>query len=196
MEFRGDKSLLDAEITIIAGSRRCSDYGRRMAVEYALALNDGGHVVALSLGAGVTLAAADALARNGAQYILATSHGLLDPSPPHMVDAVAGAALLVSPIRTGSGSAQRLRMGWEYLVDIADQMVLIEGAPTDDAMEFAWLAIESRLPLYAVPGPVSSHHSRGPNNLIATGDAQAISNPNMLARGSRSRTVHHTIEEN
>lgn len=190
---RGDESLLDNEVTVIAGEQRSSRYGKEVAVNYALELSGKGHTIALVLGAGVTLAVARALIEEGIDYIVMSTSGLDNPLPPHMAAEGAAAALLMAPEPSGPSTERRRKLAWDCLIERCDQVILVDGRPGDFAEQFACRAIEAGVPLYAVPGPVDEVTSTGPNRLIATGDAQAITNPNMLARGEGSRSRRRSL---
>lgn len=183
----GDLDLLAGEVTIIAGENRCSEYGRRTAVEYALELSGKGHTIALVLGAGVALAAGEALAEESLPYIVTLTSGLSHAVPPHMRRVWEKASLVLAPESSGPSTERRRLMAWDLALERCDQVVLVEARPGESTEQFAWRTIGAGVPLYAVPGPVDEPTSTGPNRLIATGDAQAITNPNMLARGTGSR---------
>lgn len=185
----GDLSLVeDSEVTLIIGENRPGEYGRTQAAEYAQALTDLGHVVMVVLAAGVPLDVADAL--EGRPYVAVLTNGMRRQVPPHMVSARENAALVLAPENGDQPSTERRRlMAWDLSLERCDQVLLIDARPSSHAEQFAWRAIEKGVPLYVVPGPVDQATSRGANRLIATGDAQAITTPNLLARGEGSRAT-------
>src|SRR5690606_20128509 len=104
-----------------------------------------------------------------------------DPAP-YMADVRNSAPLVVTPHDAGhQASRKRRETSWMHLLEFTDQVILFEATRADTVMNHVWLALEERCPVFAVPGPVQSRFSDGPNSLIVTGDAQAIINPSMLA---------------
>ena len=193
---RGDRRLLadlrqDGAVTVV-GARRATSYGREIARDLGRELASAGLVVVSGLAFGV-----DACAHRGALETGATI-AVLGCGPDTAYPAahrslwrqVCEKGLVISELPPGAPPWR-----WTFparnriMAAMAGMTVIVEGAARSGSLITADLAADLGRDLGAVPGPVTSRASAGPNNLLAGGacvvrDAQDVLDA-MLGPGAR-----------
>jgi DNA processing protein len=173
---RGDSALLgqlepEGLVTVV-GARRASSYGREVARELGRELAAAGIVVVSGLAFGI-----DACAHRGALDAGLTVAVLgcgADVSYPAAHRAlwrrICERGLVLSEQPPGAGAWR-----WTFparnriMAAMARMTVVVEAAERSGSLITADLAADLGRDLGAVPGPVSSRSSAGPNNLLAGG---------------------------
>jgi DNA processing protein len=174
---RGDSTLLDgleteAAVTIV-GSRRATSYGRQVARDLARELSTAGLIVVSGLAFGI-----DACAHRGALDAGATTIAVLGCGPDTSYPAahrslwrrVAETGAVISELPPGSTPWR-----WSFparnrvMAALAGMTVVVEAAARSGSLITADLAADLGRDLGAVPGPVTSRASAGPNELLAKG---------------------------
>jgi DNA processing protein len=193
---RGDPALLeglepDGVVTVV-GARRASSYGREIARELGRELAAVGIVVVSGLAFGI-----DACAHRGALETGLTI-AVLGCGPDTAYPAahrslwrrIGERGLILSELPPGATPWR-----WTFparnriMAALAGMTVVVEAAERSGSLITADLAADLGRDLGAVPGPVSSRSSAGPNNLLAGGaclvrDAQDVLDA-MLGPGAR-----------
>ena len=193
---RGDPTLLlrlapDEAVTVV-GSRRASSYGREVARELGKELAMAGLVVVSGLAFGI-----DACAHRGAidsgltVAVLGCGADVAYPAAHRSLwRRIGERGLVLSELPPGT-SAWR----WSFparnriMAALSGMTVVVEAAERSGSLITADLAADLGRDLGAVPGPVASRLSAGPNNLLAGGaclvrDAQDVLDA-MLGPGMR-----------
>jgi DNA processing protein len=194
---RGDAALLvglepHAAVTIV-GSRRATSYGRQVARDLARELGTAGLIVVSGLAFGI-----DACAHRGALDAGTPTIAVLGCGPDTSYPAahrslwrrVAETGAVISELPPGSTPWR-----WSFparnrvMAALAGMTVVVEAASRSGSLITADLAAELGRDLGAVPGPVTSRASAGPNDLLAGGacvvrDAQDVLDA-MLGAGVR-----------
>lgn len=193
---RGDRALLAAlepegAVTVV-GSRRATSYGREVARELGRELAAAGIVVVSGLAFGI-----DACAHRGAVEAGRTVAVLgcgADTAYPAAHRAlwrrIAAEGLVLSELPPGASPWR-----WTFparnriMAGLAGMTVVVEAARRSGSLITADLAADLGRDLGAVPGPVTSRASAGPNALLAGGaclvrDAQDVLDA-MLGAGVR-----------
>jgi DNA processing protein len=193
---RGDPALLErlepeAAVTVV-GARRASAYGREVSRELGRELARAGLTVVSGLAFGI-----DACAHRGALEggltvaVLGTGADVPYPhSHRSLYRQVCESGLVLSELPPGV-TAWR----WSFparnriMAALAGMTVVVEAAERSGSLITADLAMDLGRDLGAVPGPVGSRLSAGPNNLLAGGaclvrDAQDVLDA-MLGPGAR-----------
>ncbi len=194
---RGDRSLLEglepaAAVTIV-GSRRATSYGREVARELGREVGAAGLVVVSGLAFGI-----DACAHRGALDAGGRTIAVLGCGPDTAYPAahrslwrrVAETGAVVSELPPGSTPWR-----WSFparnrvMAALAGMTVVVEAAARSGSLITADLATDLGRDLGAVPGPVTSRASAGPNELLAGGacvvrDGQDVLDA-MLGAGAR-----------
>jgi DNA processing protein len=194
---RGDPRLLDKiepdEAVTIVGARRATSYGREIARELGRELAGAGMVVVSGLAFGI-----DACAHRGALDASGRTIALLGCGPDVAYPAsnrslwrrICESSLVLSELPPGATPWR-----WTFparnriMAALAGMTVVVEAAARSGSLITADLAADLGRDLGAVPGPVTSRASAGPNALLASGahvirDAQDILDA-MLGPGRR-----------
>jgi DNA processing protein len=193
---RGDPALLErlepeATVTVV-GARRASAYGREVARELGRELARAGLAVVSGLAFGI-----DACAHRGALEggltvaVLGCGADVAYPVAHRSLWRQAGeSGLVLSELPPGSTVFR-----WSFparnriMAALAGMTIVVEAAERSGSLITADLAMDLGRDLGAVPGPVGSRLSAGPNNLLAGGaclvrDAQDVLDA-MLGPGAR-----------
>ncbi len=193
---RGDPALLDgleldAAVTVV-GARRATSYGREVARELGRELARAGMVVVSGLAFGI-----DACAHRGALDAGRTIAVLgCGPDVPYPASnrslwrQVCETGLVLSEFPPGATPWR-----WTFparnriMAALAGMTVVVEAASRSGSLITTDLAADLGRDLGAVPGPITSRASAGPNNLLAGGacvirDAQDVLDA-MLGPGRR-----------
>ncbi|HEU4392633.1 MAG TPA: DNA-processing protein DprA [Solirubrobacterales bacterium] len=183
---RGDRGLLDGlepfgAVTVV-GSRRATSYGREVARELGRELASAGMVVVSGLAFGI-----DACAHRGAVdagrtiAVLGCGPDTAYPTAHRSLwRRISEEGLVVSEFPPGAAPWR-----WTFparnriMAALAGMTVVVEAAARSGSLITADLAADLGRDLGAVPGPVTSRASAGPNNLLAGGacvvrDAQDV----------------------
>jgi len=194
---RGDPALLEGfdpcgAVTIV-GARRATSYGREIARELGRALAAAGMVVVSGLAFGV-----DGCAHRGALEagrtiaVLGCGPDVAYPAGHRSLwRRVAESGLVLSELPPGAAPWR-----WTFparnriMAALSAMTVVVEAAARSGSLITADLAADLGRDLGAVPGPVTSRASAGPNNLLAGGacvvrDAQDVLDA-MLGPGARA----------
>lgn len=199
---RGDQELLcglepQAAVTIV-GSRRASAYGREVARTLGHEVSTTGLVVVSGLAFGI-----DACAHRGALDAGGRTLAVLGCGPDAPYPA-AHRTLWRQVVKTGAVISE-LPPGstpwrWSFparnrvMAALAGMTVVVEAAAKSGSLITADLAADLGRDLGAVPGPVTSRASAGPNELLAGGacvvrDAQDILDALLGAGATRLRRL-------
>lgn len=194
---RGDPSILDglepfSAVTVV-GSRRATSYGREIARELGRELAGAGMVVVSGLAFGI-----DGCAHRGAIDAGGRTIAVLGCGPDVAYPAahrslwrrVAESGAVISELPPGASPWR-----WTFparnrtMAALAGMTVVVEAAARSGSLITADLAADLGRDLGAVPGPVTSRASAGPNSLLAGGacvvrDAQDVLDA-MLGAGVR-----------
>jgi DNA processing protein len=174
---RGDATLLEgleseAAVTIV-GSRRATSYGRQVARDLGRELGTAGLVVVSGLAFGI-----DACAHRGALDAGAATIAVLGCGPDTAYPAahralwrqIGETGAVISELPPGSTPWR-----WSFparnrvMAALAGMTVVVEAAARSGSLITADLAADLGRDLGAVPGPVTSRASAGPNDLLAGG---------------------------
>jgi DNA processing protein len=193
---RGDRRLLDGlepfgAVTIV-GSRRATSYGREMARELGRELAAAGLVVVSGLAFGI-----DGCAHRGAVdagrtiAVLGCGPDVAYPAAHRALwRRISETDLVLSELPPGAAPWR-----WTFparnriMAALAGMTVVVEAAARSGSLITAEMAADLGRDLGAVPGPVNSRASAGPNNLLAGGaclvrDAQDVLDA-MLGPGAK-----------
>ncbi|HEX3737478.1 MAG TPA: DNA-processing protein DprA, partial [Solirubrobacterales bacterium] len=199
---RGDRALLEclepeAAVTIV-GSRRATSYGREVARELAREVSAAALVVVSGLAFGI-----DACAHRGALDAGGRTLAVLGCGPDTAYPAahrslwrrIAETGAVVSELPPGSTPWR-----WSFparnrvMAGLAGMTVVVEAAARSGSLITADLAAELGRDLGAVPGPVTSRASAGPNELLAGGACVVRDGQDVLDAmlGVGARHLSHT----
>ncbi len=170
---RGDPHLLSAPSVAIVGTRRCTAAGASVARELGHDLALAGVGTASGLALGIDGAAHRGCLTGGGPAVGVVATGLDVVYPRAHADlwdqvAVTGVLLTEAPLGT---SAERWRFPARnrLIAALALAVVVVESRQRGGSMLTVESAIDRDVPVLAVPGPVRSGASAGPNQLLFEG---------------------------
>lgn len=170
----------------VIGARAATDYGVRVAADFAGTFATAGWTVLAGGAFGVDAAAHHAaLVRQAPTVaVLATGVDRAYPSAhAGLFDRICENGLLVSEYPPGSPAAKSQFLQRNRLVAALSRAVVIPecGIRSGPRNTARWARTLGR-PVFAVPGPVHSAASAGCHDLIATGDALLVTDPEQTLR--------------
>jgi DNA processing protein len=181
------RGTLDPEPALavaIVGSRRASEYGRRVARELAEGLAGVGITVVSGLAAGVDGAAhAGALDAGGRTIaVMATGIDLVYPAWHRgLARDIARRGALVTEFRRGTPSLQfHFPQRNRIISGLTVGTVVVEAAERSGSLITAEYALEQGREVFAVPGPIGMPQHRGCHRLIREGAALVTSVEDVL----------------
>lgn len=181
---RGSLSPLPA--AAIVGTRRATPYGLRTAARLGRELAQRGVAVASGLARGVDTAAHRAAVESGGVTWAVLGTGLGAVYPPEnrgLADSIVsagGAVVSEFPLATRGLPANFPRRN-RIISGLSLATVVVEGGFESGALITARFALDQGREVLAVPGPVDSPASRGPNYYIKNGAFPAESAEDILA---------------
>ncbi len=170
---KGNTELLGRPTLAVVGSRASTDYGRRVAGEWAAELS-GTFVIVSGHATGIdTYALRGALDAGGSVIcVLACGHDRFDM--PEFLSAAGDRALVMSAYPPGFVANKFVYHERNRLLSgISDGVLIVEAGEKSGALITATAAAEQGKPLFAVPGSVNSTRSAGTNGLLRNGATAA-----------------------
>lgn len=170
---RGDPALLSAPVVGIVGTRRCTAAGVAIARELGRDLAAAGVGVVSGLALGIDGAAHRGCLEGGgpAVGVVATGLDVVYPRKhSRLWEQVATSGVLVSEAPLGTtGERWRFPARNRLIAALAMVVVVVESRRSGGSMLTVESAIDRQTEVLAVPGPVRSPASDGPNQLLSEG---------------------------
>lgn len=173
----GNTKLLGKRSIAIVGSRKCSEYGKRVAMKIAGAavLNDFCVISGMAIGID-NFAHRGALSEEGDTIaVLGTGPDICYP-PQHrkLYEEICDKGLIVSEYPPGTDAMPfRFPQRNRIIAGLAEAVVVVEAKAGSGSLITAEWADSQNKPVFAVPGNITSQYSLGVNRLITEG-AQAV----------------------
>jgi DNA processing protein len=170
----------------IIGTRRPTLYGTKIACDFAEKLARRGVVIVSGLAYGIDTAAHRGALQAGGTTIAVMAHGLdrVYPAGNQRLanDILANGGALLSPYEEGT-SVQKFRFleRNQWVAGLADAVIVIEAEERSGTKATVRYALDQGKEVFAVPGPITSPQSCGPNQLIKEGAHLALSVDDILA---------------
>ncbi|WEV37868.1 DNA-processing protein DprA [Lactobacillus sp. ESL0677] len=170
---RGDITLLQKRIVTIVGSRQATVYSQRVLAQLVPNLVNNHVVIASGLAKGVDVLAHQATLQNHGKTIAVVGNGLNHYYPMvnhHVQEQVMQKGLILSEYLPDTPPRPfRFPERNRILAGLAESVVVTEAKEKSGSLITANLALQENRNVYAVPGPITSPLSAGPNRLIAVG---------------------------
>lgn len=171
--FMGDLHCLEGPTVAIVGSRKPSDYGRRMACRFAEDLASAGVTIISGMAFGIDACAHRATMDVGGKTAAVYGSGLdyVYPSAHReLAGEIAHSGCLVSEFPKGTKPERHnFPIRNRIIAGLSDGVLVVEAAQRSGALVTAGIALEQNRDVFAVPGSADSDMSFGPNNLIKQG---------------------------
>lgn len=169
----GDIALLDTKMAAVAGSRKCSEYGKKTAMAIGSALGRAGITVVSGMAKGIDNFGHQGVLRSGGRAVAVLGCGVDICYPADnrkLYERLAVEGLILSEYPPGTRPMpymfpQRNRI----IAGLAETVCIVEAGTGSGALITAELAADMGKTVYAVPGNITSPWSLGTNRLIADG---------------------------
>jgi DNA processing protein len=163
----------DEPAVAIVGTRRASEYGRRIADELAGGLARAGVTVVSGLASGIDAAAHRAALAAGGRTVAVLGTGVDVVYPRwhgELSAAIAASGALVSEFASGTPPlAHHFPRRNRIISGLSLGTIVVEAAEQSGSLITAACALEQNRQVYAVPGPLGGVRQRGPHRLIQEG---------------------------
>lgn len=170
---RGDLTLLKKKIVTVVGARNATDYSQKVIDKIIPSLVKQDIVIASGLAKGVDSMAHRATLNNHGKTIAVIGNGLnhFYPMQNHLLqEKICQEGLLLSEYLPDTPPKPfRFPMRNRILAGLCDSVLVTEARQKSGSLITANLALQENRDVYAVPGPITSTLSEGPNRLIETG---------------------------
>ena len=171
--LQGNLKLLQKRIVTIVGSRQATGYSGLVLNKIVPKLIKDDFIIASGLAKGVDVMAHKAALKFNGQTIAVVGNGLnyFYPSINQQVqEEIAQKGLLVSEYLPDTPPRPyRFPQRNRILAGIAESVIVTEAKQKSGSLITANLALQENRDIYALPGPITSELSQGPNELIQAG---------------------------
>jgi DNA processing protein len=171
--IKGNVSIYRSTVVAIVGTRRPSPYGREVTQTIATELARNGVIVVSGLASGIDTIAHTATLDAGGTTIAVLAQGLHSIYPAAnkgLADRIVKNGALITEYEMGEGAMKHHFLARNRIVSgLADAIVVTEAADKSGTFSTVAHALEQNKEVFAVPGPITSLLSAGPNRLLQQG---------------------------
>jgi DNA processing protein len=170
----------DEQAIAIVGTRRATDYGKRVAHEFAAALAGQGFTIISGLAYGIDAAAHRGALEAGGRTLAVLGSGVDRIYPSRhlsLAREIAAHGALLSEYPMGAEpEAPNFPRRNRIISGLSRGVLVVEAHETGGALITARMAQEQNREVFAIPGPIHSRASLGSHQLIQQGYAKLVSN--------------------
>lgn len=168
----------------VVGTRRPSDYGRRVTEEFCRTFVENDITVVSGLAFGIDTVAHRTALRSGGRTIAVLGSGLLRiyPSVNRGIAGEAaeqGCVLSELPLEAKPDAVNFPRRN-RIISGLSRGLIVVESAVTGGAMISASIALDQNRDVFAVPGSIYNTMSAGPHSLLRRSMAQLAASPEQV----------------
>ncbi|MES2630970.1 MAG: DNA-processing protein DprA [Patescibacteria group bacterium] len=182
--IKGNIAISRSPVVAIVGTRRPSSYGKEITHTIASDLARKGVVIVSGLAMGIDAIAHNAALEAGGTTIAVVAQGLHTIYPASnkgLADRILKTGAIISEYDNGVEALKYHFLARNRLVSgIADAIIVTEAANRSGTFSTVAHAIEQNKEVFAVPGPITSLLSAGPNRLLQQGARVALSADDIL----------------
>lgn len=176
--LRGTLTEADARAVAIVGTRRSSDYGRRMAHDFSYELGRRGFTVVSGLAYGIDAAAHQGTLEAGGRTLAVLGSGADRIYPARhkgLATEIAGQGAVLSEYPLGAApDAPNFPRRNRIISGLSLGTLVVEAFEKGGALITARMAVEQNREVFALPSPVHSKSGAGANRLIQRGHAKLV----------------------
>lgn len=192
---KGKLFPFDEEAAVgVVGARKATPYGVKTADELGRELARQGALVVSGIARGIDSAALRGALRAGGAVVSVLGNGVDVPYPQENEELyadVAAAGALVSEYPPGTQPNGRyFPIRNRIISGLSLGIIVVEGTETSGSLITARLALDQNRDVFAIPGNIDAPESRGPNLLIARGEASLITGAWDVLRDYAPRFPH------
>ena len=200
--YRGNLNVLNGSKSVaVVGTRGASNYGMTMAKRISSLLSESGVTIISGLAAGIDSSAhRGALEKGKTIAVLGTGLDVVFPASNKdlFYEILETENVIVSEYPIGiQGVPWNFPQRNRIISALSDAVLVIEGDLQSGALITARFAIKQNKLLFALPGPIDSPTSNGPNILIKSGVAELLASVNdILEKFGESKQIKFKLETN
>lgn len=177
---KGKLFPFDEEVAVgVVGARKATPYGIRTADRLGRELTQQGAMVVSGIARGIDSAALRGALRAGGAAVSVLGNGVDICYPQENAELyadIAAVGALVSEYPPGTQpNGRHFPVRNRIISGLSLGVVVVEGTETSGSLITARLALDQNRDVFAIPGNIDAPASRGPNLLIARGEASLIS---------------------
>jgi len=184
LHIKGNLPILRPPVVAIIGTRRPTAYGKEITHTLATDLARTGVVVVSGLATGIDTIAHTSTLDAGGITIAVLAQGLQRIYPAankNLADRIIKDGALITEYEMGEEAMKHHFLARNRLVSgLADAVIVTEAADRSGTFSTVAHAIEQNKEVFAVPGPITSLLSAGPNRLLQQGAHVALSANDIL----------------
>jgi DNA processing protein len=182
--IKGNLPTSRPPVVAIIGTRRPTPYGREITQTLATDLARSGVVVVSGLAAGIDTIAHTATLDTGGITIAVLAQGLHSIYPASnrgLAERIAKNGALITEYALGEEAFKSHFLARNRIVSgLADAVIVTEAADRSGTFSTVAHALEQNKEVFAVPGPITSLLSAGPNRLLQQGAHVVLSADDVL----------------
>jgi len=182
--IKGNLPISRPPVVAIIGTRRPTPYGREVTQTLATDLARSGVVVVSGLAAGIDTIAHTATLDAGGVTVAVLAQGLHSIYPAAnrgLAERITKNGALITEYEMGAEAFKSNFLARNRIVSgLADAVIVTEAADRSGTFSTVAHALEQNKEVFAVPGPVTSLLSAGPNRLLQQGAHVALSADDVL----------------
>jgi DNA processing protein len=171
--IKGELPISRPPVVAIVGTRRPSAYGREVTQALSSELARNGVVVVSGLAAGVDTYAHTAALDAGGTTVAVLAQGLQSIYPASnrsLAERITKHGALITEYELGETAMKHHFLARNRIVSgLADAIIVVEAADRSGTFSTIAHALEQNKEVFAVPGPITSLLSVGPNRLLKQG---------------------------
>jgi DNA processing protein len=183
--YKGNADLNSRRIVSVIGTRKPTEYGKRMAEQLVKELAAYGPLVISGLAYGIDAIAHAAALKHSLPTIGILGHGLDQIYPPqHKAlarEMVKHGGLLTHFSTTEELASHNFPTRNKIVAGMSDALVVVETSLDGGSMLTVSDALRYKKRLFAFPGRITDKYSSGCNKLIQEGDARLLINGSQLS---------------
>lgn len=183
--IKGNLPTSRPPVVAIIGTRRPSPYGREVTQTLAADLARSGVVVVSGLASGIDTVAHTAALDAGGLTIAVLAQGLHSIYPASnkgLAERIVKGGALITEYDSGQEAMKYRFLARNRIVSgLADAIIVTEAADRSGTFSTVAHALEQNKEVFAVPGPITSLLSVGPNRLLQQGAHVALSANDVLS---------------
>lgn len=174
----------DQQAIAVVGSRRCTDYGRRVTAEIVTSLAKRGITIISGLALGIDTEAHQAAVRSGGRTLAVLANGLDQVYPSSNTNLAKeiiknGAIISEQPLGIPAYT-QNFPARNRIISGLSVGVLITEASDKSGTIHTANFALEQNRQIYAVPGPIYNPLSVGPNRLLKMGAKAVLEGQDIL----------------
>jgi DNA processing protein len=185
---KGVLSMAQKPCFAVVGTRRCSDYGKQAALEITSALAEAGLIIVSGMAKGIDTLAHQSCLEQKTKTIAVLGTGIDEKSiyPQENIKLakkiVGAGGAVISEFPCGTpGYKGNFPLRNRIISGLCLGVLVIEAKYRSGALITAHHAFKQKRKVFALPGPIHSLNSQGPNDLIKQG-AKLVDRPNDILK--------------